>query len=251
MKFEEKIKNKYLYRKGNNIFKLFYFLYQYFKSRKILKQKVFYSNWGIDMMADEFFKKKSKGFYIDVGCHQPIINNNTYRLYRRGWSGINIDLDFNTIDMFDFFRKNDLNIEAGVSNSVEEKELYFFHNRSAVNTLSKESGSKAKEVRKIKTTTLNKIIENSRYKDSEIDYISIDVEGHELSVLEGLDFKKYKPKLVVLELIDPSIKEFYEQKLENIINSEINKFMEKENYKLINWIHDDLVYVPKNPAISI
>ena len=244
MKIEEKIKEKYLYKEGFNLFKLFYFLYQYLKSKKILKQKIFYSNWGIDMMADEFFKKKEKGVYIDIGCHQPILNNNTYRLYKRGWTGINVDLDYNTIDMFNFFRKKDLNIQAGVSNSVEEKKLYFFHNRSAINTLSESAGLKSKEVRTIKTTTLNNIIENSRFKDMEIDYISIDVEGHELSVLKGLNFKKYRPKLVILELIDPSIKEFHEQKLQNILNSSINKFMENEDYKLINWIHDDLVYVP-------
>ena len=244
MKIEEKIKEKYLYKEGFNLFKLFYFLYQYLKSKKILKQKIFYSNWGIDMMADEFFKKKEKGVYIDIGCHQPILNNNTYRLYKRGWTGINVDLDYNTIDMFNFFRKKDLNIQAGVSNSVEEKKLYFFHNRSAINTLSESAGLKSKEVRTIKTTTLNNIIENSRFKDMEIDYISIDVEGHELSVLEGLNFKKYRPKLVILELIDPSIKEFHEQKLQNVLNSSINKFMENEDYKLINWIHDDLVYVP-------
>ncbi len=249
MKIEEKIKNRYLYKKGNNLFKLFYFLYQFLKSKKILKTKVFYSNWGLDMMADEFFKKKIKGFYIDVGCHQPILNNNTYRLYKRGWTGINIDLDFNTIDMFNFFRKKDLNIQAGISNTEEEKNLYFFHNRSAINTLSEATGIKAKEVRKIQTTTLNKIIENSRFKNIEIDYISIDVEGHELSVLEGLDFKKYKPKLVILEFIDPSIKEFHEQKIQNLMNSEIYKFMEKEDYKLINWIHDDLVFVPNNLVI--
>tara|TARA_B100001057_G_scaffold499090_1_gene608474 strand:+ start:6376 stop:7125 length:750 start_codon:yes stop_codon:yes gene_type:complete len=249
MKFEERIKNKYLYKKGNNLFKLFYFLYQFLKSKKILKQKVFYSNWGIDMMADEFFKKKTKGFYIDVGCHQPILNNNTYRLYKRGWTGINIDLDFNTIDMFNFFRKKDLNIQAGVSDTIEEKNLYFFHNRSAINTLSKLTGKKAKEVRKITSTTLNLIIENSRFKDLEIDYISIDVEGHELNVLKGLDFKKYKPKLVILELIDPSIKEFHQQKIQNIINSEIYNYMKNEDYKLINWIHDDLVFVPNNLVI--
>lgn len=64
MRLEEKIKDKYLYRKGYNLFKLFYFLYQYLKSRKILKQKIFYSNWGIDMMADEFFKKKKMDFIL-------------------------------------------------------------------------------------------------------------------------------------------------------------------------------------------
>jgi len=238
MKFEEKIKDKYLYSKGLNIFKIFYFLYIFLKSKKILKQKIFYSNWGIDMLADEFFKKKMSGFYVDVGCHQPLLNNNTYRLYKRGWRGINIDLDYNTIDMFNFFRNKDLNIQAAISNKVEEKNLYFFHNRSPVNTLSKDSGSKAKEIRKIQTTTLNKIINASKYRGNEIDFISIDVEGFELNVLEGLDFEKYKPKLVILELIDPNIKEFYQQKLSNILNSEINKFMENKKYKLVNWIHD-------------
>jgi hypothetical protein len=146
--------------------------------------------------------------------------------------------------MFNFFRNKDLNIQAAISNKVEEKNLYFFHNRSPVNTLSKDSGSKAKEIRKIQTTTLNKIINASKYRGNEIDFISIDVEGFELNVLEGLDFEKYKPKLVILELIDPNIKEFYQQKLSNILNSEINKFMENKKYKLVNWIHDDLVYVP-------
>jgi len=249
MKFEEKIKEKYLYSKGFNVFKIFYFYYQFLKSKKALKKKVFYSNWGIDMLADQLFKKKKDGFFIDVGCHQPFLNNNTFRLYKRGWTGINIDLDYNTIEMFNFFRKKDLNIQAAVSDKSEEKDLYFFHNRSALNTLSKESGEKAKEVRKVQTKTLNDIISESKFRNFEIDFISIDVEGFELNVLKGLDFKKYKPKLVVLELIDLSIKEFYEQKIDNVLNSNINKFMLNENYKLINWLHDDLVYVPKNLII--
>ncbi len=244
MKFEEKIKNRYLYKKGLNFFKFFYFIYQYLKSKKALKKRVFYSNWGIDMLADHHFRNKEKGIYIDVGCHQPLLNNNTLRLYERGWKGINIDLDFNTIDMFNFFRKRDLNILAAVSDKIEEKELYFYHNRSAVNTLSKEAGKNAKEVRIVKTTTLNHIIDNSEYKDTQIDYISIDVEGFELNVLKGLDLQKYKPKLVILEFINSSINEFHEQNVKDILESDLNKYMEKENYKLVNWLHDDLVYVP-------
>ena len=211
---------------------------------KFLKKRIFYSNWGIDMMAEDFFKKKNKGFFVDVGCHQPFLNNNTYLLYKKGWRGINIDLDFGSIDMFNFFRKEDTNIQAAVSNSSEEKNLYFFHNKSAINTLSIKEGSKAAEVKKVITSTLNKIIENSIYKNREIDFLSIDVEGYEIEVLKGLDFNKYKPKLVVLEFIDHEIKEFYNQKINNILNSQLNKFMENKNYKLVNWIHDDLVYVP-------
>ena len=246
MKLDEKLKSKYLYKKNLNLFKIIYFFYQYIKSRKFLKKRIFHSNWGIDMMADDYFKEKNNGFYIDVGCHQPYLNNNTYILYKRGWRGINIDLDFGSVDMFNFFRKDDINIQAAVSNSVNTKNLYFFHNRSAINTLSCKEGLKAKEVKKIETTTLNKILNNTKYKNQEIDFLSIDVEGTEIDVLQGLDFEKYKPKLVVLEFIDNNIKEFYHQKISNILNSQLNKFMENQNYKLVNWIHDDLVYVPNN-----
>ena len=246
MKIEEKLKDKYLYSTGFNFFKLIYFLYQFLKTKKILTQRIFYSNWGLDMLADDFFKNRKNGIYIDVGCHQPFLNNNTYRLYKRGWIGINIDLDFNTIDMFNFFRKKDLNIQTAVSDKEEERNLFFFHNRSAVNTLSDESGIKAKEIKKIKTRSLNSIIENSRFKNKKINYVSIDVEGFELNVLKGFDLNKYKPDLIIIEFIETRIKEYYLQNIDNILDSDIYKFMDKNNYKLINWVHDDLVFVPKN-----
>ena len=62
----------------------------------------------------------------------------------------------------------------------------------------------------------------------------------------GFDLEKYRPDLVVLEFIDPKIKEFYQQNIDSILNSELNKYMKEHNYKLINWIHDDLVYVSNN-----
>tara|TARA_B110000238_G_C16132087_1_gene441940 strand:- start:2450 stop:3196 length:747 start_codon:yes stop_codon:yes gene_type:complete len=246
MKIEEIIKNKYLYTNGFNFFKLIYFFYQFLKTKKILSKKIFYSNWGLDMLADDFFKKKNDGVFIDIGCHHPFLNNNTYRLYKRGWVGINIDLDFNTIDLFNFFRKKDLNIQAAVSDKEEERNLFFFHNRSAVNTLSIESGSNAKEIKKINTKSLNSIIENSIFKNKKINLISIDVEGFEMNVLNGFDINKYKPDLVILEFIDVKIKEYYFQNIDNVLNSNIYKFMDKNDYKLINWVHDDLVFTPKS-----
>ena len=71
-------------------------------------------------------KGKEKGIYIDVGCHHPFINNNTCVLYKKGWRGINVDLDFNSIDMFNYFRPNDNNIEIALSNKKGQSDLYFF-----------------------------------------------------------------------------------------------------------------------------
>ena len=246
MKIDARIKNKYLYTKNINFFKILYFYYQLLKTKVFQNKRKIYSNWGLDIMADHFFRNKKKGIYIDVGCHHPFLNNNTYLLYKRGWLGINIDLDFSSIDMFNYFRKLDLNVHAAISDKEIETDLYFYHNRSAINTLSVDSGSGSKEVKKIKTRTLNNIIENSKFKDNEIDYLSVDVEGHEFNVIKAFNLEKYKPKLIILELINPKIKEFYLSDINNVLDSNIYKYMNENNYKLVNWIHDDLIFVPKN-----
>ena len=147
--------------------------------------------------------------------------------------------------MFNYFRPKDDNIMSALSNKIGQGDLYFFHNRSAKNTISKSRGKGAKLTKKIQINTLNDIIKNSKFNIKDIDFLSIDVEGNELNVLKGLDFKKYRPKIVSIEFIKPNIKEFYQHNIKDIEKSNIYKFMISKNYKLINWIHDDLVFISK------
>ena len=122
-----------------------------------------YSISNVDLIIDRMFSNLNNGIYIDVGCNHPIKFNNTYLLYKRGWSGINIDLDSKSINEFKKFRPNDYNIKKIVSNNDEIKEIYLYHERSAINTLSKElvnsRKNKPKKIIKQKSTTLNKIID--------------------------------------------------------------------------------------------
>ncbi len=244
MKIEEKLKAKYLYSPNLNFFKFFYFLFQYLKFK--LRPRIINANWGVDVIVKDILKDKKKGIYVDIGCHHPFINNNTYLLYKSGWTGINIDLDFSSIDMFNYFRPKDYNKQKAISKTKGLTDFYFFHNRAPKNTISKKSGKGAKMIKKIETNTLDNIITESKLKIKKIDLLSIDVEGNELNVLKGFNFNKYKPTVIVLEFIDPFIKEFYHHKIENIIKSEIYLFMKSKKYKLINWVHDDLIFIYKD-----
>ena len=89
------------------------------------------------------------------------------------------------------------------------------------------------------------IFENSKFSNQLIDFVSIDVEGFELNVLKGFDFKKYKPKILTIEYIDPTMKkeEFYHQNIDNILNSEVYKFMKDNDYHFVQLIHSDLIFV--------
>ena len=142
-----------------------------------------YSISNVDLIIDRLFNNINNGVYIDVGCNHPIKYNNTYILYKKGWRGINMDCDKDSIKLFNQHRKNDHNINAIVSSNEEVKELYYYHDRSAINTLSKDlvgsRSTKPKKIIKEKSTTLNKIIENSPFEKEKINLLSIDIENHE------------------------------------------------------------------------
>ena len=215
-------------------------------------KKISYSYGGIDSLVLNIFKNQKNGLYLDIGCGHPIKNNNTYLLNKKGWSGINIDLDEENIDLFNSYRKKDINLATAVSDKDGETDLYFYHSKSALNTISKENAdfqkAKVSSIKKIKTQTINKIIENSPFKDRKIDFLSVDVEGSELAILKNFDFAKYTPKVIVVEYLDLSLKklEIKNLNINNIINSEIYKLIESNNYTLANILHSDLVFINNN-----
>lgn len=209
-----------------------------------------YSFGSVDLLINYYFKNKKKGIYLDVGCQHPVSNNNTYLLFKKGWSGINIDLDQKSIELFNLVRKNDINLNTAVSSSVTEKKLFFYHDKSAINTLDEDvsnfQSAKVKEIRNVKTNTLNNILNENNIK--KIDYLNIDVEGHEIDVLNGFDIKKYSPEIVSIEYLDLKMKrlEFKNNNLKNVVNSEIYKYMDSNGFSLINWNHADLIFINNN-----
>ena len=217
--------------------------------KSLTHKKISYSYGGIDSLILNIFKNQKNGFYLDIGCGHPIKNNNTYLLNKKGWSGINIDLDEENIDLFNSYRKKDINVATAVSDKEGEEDLYFYHSKSALNTISKENAdfqkAKVSAIKKIKTQTINNIIENSPYKNKKIDFLSVDVEGSELSVLKNFDFKKYSPKVIVVEYLDLSLKklEIKNLNIDNFLKSDIYKLIVSNNYTLANVLHSDLVFI--------
>jgi len=240
---EQYLKKKFLYTEKSNLLKSFYYFVHRFYSRKGAINKS-YTRHGLDLLVNWFFRNTQKGVYIDVGCWHPRWGNNTYLLHKRGWQGINLDLDLNTIEMFKSFRPDDFNKRIAVSDNNGFEELYFYHNHSPINTISKDIYEKRNtktEVQKIPCQTLSSIIAETKFKDQKINYLDIDVEGHELSVLKGFDLQKYSPDVVTLEFLEKDI--FLDNNINNIVNSKIYKYMILNRYKFVNWINSDLVFL--------
>ena len=108
--------------------------------------------------------------------------------------------------------------------------------------------AKVSSVFEVKTTDLNTIIEQSPFKDFEIDFLNIDVEGNEFKILDKFLFSKYPVKVIVVEFLDLSLKrlEIKNLNINNVIKSDLYKLMIANNYTLANWLHSDLVFINNN-----
>ena len=161
-----------------------------------------------------------------------------------------------SINEFNKMRDKDLNVNAMITSiDNEEKDLFFYHNKSAINTISKDLAdkrlSKPKKIIRLKGKTLNTIIEESIYKDKKINLLSIDIENYEYEALKNFNFEKYNIDVIVSEITDLSQSnlEVYNQSLDYILETNLYKLLMNNNYKLINWVNADLIFFNKDSKI--
>ena len=222
-----------LSRKYTFLKKLYFFYNIFIRNYKFLKNG---SQFGEEKIILDFFGENYKGKYIDLGCYHPTKHNNTYELYKKGWKGINIDLNPLTIELFNYFRSKDININSAISGSEEKKEMYFIDELNTQNTLEKNHleflkkhhSVKDNEVNiiPIKTIKLDKILEQYNFKN--IDFMNIDIEGHEINVLKSLDFNKYLIKTICIEMIDHnSLSKEQNEKIKILLNQKGYLFLKK------------------------
>lgn len=192
--------------------------------------KISYAQEGEDLLLERIFEYESFGFYIDVGAHHPKRFSNTYLFYKKGWRGINIDPMPKSMLLFDRIRPEDINLEIGIS---QEANLLTYHiyNEPALNSFDKyhndnktHNGLKFEIIDEIeiKTCTLSEILLKYLPKNQEISFLSIDVEGLDLDVLKSNDWDKYRPRIILVEML--------ESKVENIFVSAIHHYLNSKGY---------------------
>ena len=188
-----------------------------------------YSQEGEDGILSRVFGDRKNGFFVDVGAHHPIRFSNTYKFYKNGWRGINIDACPGSMAPFHEIRPLDINLEMPVSD-VKEKLTFYIFNEPALNTFSLELANEYQKkdaywidrIVSIETNTLASILNDFLPANQEIDFLSIDAEGFDFQILTSNNWNKYKPKVVLIEC-DLSIADF--------LDSDLYRFMENQQYE--------------------
>jgi FkbM family methyltransferase len=178
------------------------------KNRVGIGYKKSYSQCGEDLIIRHIFDalRIPSPTYLDIGAHHPSFLNNTRVFYDNGSRGVNVEPDPSLIEAFQKNRPRDVNLNIGIAE--KEGELPFFiMNTRTLNTFSeedanlaeREGGVKIKKVVNIPVLNVNDVIKNNF--SGTPDFISLDVEGLDLSILRSLDFSLYRPKVICVETI--------------------------------------------------
>lgn len=198
--------------------------------RKIWKNffkngRLTYSQSGEDVILETILGNIKQGFYVDIGANNPYVQSNTYYFYKKGWRGMNVDALPDISLKFNKLRPRDINIEAGISNNEGELNYYMFES-SFYNTFNPRI---AQEIAKhtnltgkipIKTIPLIKLFKD--YNIGNIDFLSVDAEGMDLSVLQSNDWTLYRPKIIITE--------FFSKGLEKIFQDPIFQYLTSKGY---------------------
>jgi FkbM family methyltransferase len=148
----------------------------------------------------DFFQSTPRGFFVDVGANDPVLHSQTYALERRGWTGVLIEPLPDKARELRAARKAKVFEIACSSRADQGRELTLqvAGPHSSLQTELAVAGVAATDRIAVRATTLDRVLREAR-APTPVDFVSIDVEGHELAVLDGFDLALWRPRLLYIE----------------------------------------------------
>lgn len=190
-------------------------------------------NKGISFESklDSLFKCKTGGFYIELGANDGLIQSNTAFLEKeRHWTGVLIEPSLNAYEKCVINRPKSRCINAAcVDSSYTNKYVYGDFNGDLMSSIDGKRLSNPVVTQVcVRAKTLEAILDDCGC-DGEIDLLSLDTEGFELQVLDGLNLCKYRPRYMLIEI--------YKSQYNDLISMlQKNKYSLVENFSNYNSV---------------
>jgi FkbM family methyltransferase len=171
-------------------------------------QTISYAQRYEDMHLLRVLGEQADGFYIDIGAGHPVYDNVSFAFYLSGWSGITVEPNPWLAQLSEAVRPRDSRNRSLVGEKTGEATYFLVEDFHGLSTTVEGHARKAQsefgkssQAMTVPVTTLRALCE--QYAPPAIDFLKIDVEGAEREVLLGGDWRRFRPKAVVLEALAP------------------------------------------------
>jgi FkbM family methyltransferase len=186
-------------------------------------------------LVREFFRDTPEGFFVEVGANDPKKDSQSYHLEEAGWRGILVEPLPELASELRLLRKARV-FEVACSSPDRAGQTMTLHVAGPFSSFDPNlavTGMRADRTIDVKVDTLDHVLSEGEAKRP-IDLMSVDVEGHELEVLSGFDFKRWKPRLILLE--------------DHVSSLDKHRFMKRAGYRLMRRTGLNGWYVPMADA---
>lgn len=169
-----------------------------------------FGQWAEDALVRKLFPSSlRRGVYMDIGAYHPFVHSNTAFFWLSGWRGINIDANPHSIALFKQARPGDLNVWKAI---IPDEQFRSGHTSvrlhlpkcpdlksgiSATGTVSRALDPRDGRTLEVPAQSIGALI--AEQSICGIDYLNIDIEGHDLAILRELDLEKLGPRVVSVE----------------------------------------------------
>jgi FkbM family methyltransferase len=179
----------------------------------------------------EFFGCAEEGIFVEVGANAPKNLSQTWFLEKMGWSGVLVEPLPDRCEALRRERPNSNVFEVAVSAPEKTGEADFFVQDvfSSLEPNVKDNIMEYRSVIRVKVATLDAVLEEAGVP--RMDFLSVDTEGTEIDVFRGLDLRKHRPSLILVE--DP------------VLHLKLHRYLESAGYRLFRRTGFNNWYVPE------
>ena len=187
----------------------------------------------------KFFGQSRTGLFVEVGANDPVAGSQTWHLEQNGWRGVLVEPQSAHFAKLREQRKNSQVFQVACSSPDMEGEMdLLLADQDGSSTLRRQRdthGTHFVGTERVKVTTLDKVLQSAGV--AKIDFLSLDVEGHEIEVMRGLDFARYRPALILIE--------------DGVRDLSKHRFLKSRGYRLVKRTTINNWYVPRDADFQL
>lgn len=179
-----------------------------------------------------------KGYFVEVGANEPRQRSQTWHLEQSGWTGLLIEPQPDLACELRAKRMAKVFAVACSSpeNAGDTLPLHVAGPLSSLDRAGMAPGAIPEAVIDVPIRTLDSVLEEAQAPER-FDFLSIDVEGHEIEVLRGFDITRWQPRLILLE--------------DHVADLSKHRYLCAAGYRIVRRYENNGWYVPRDSAVRI
>ena len=189
-------------------------------------------------LKEAFFAGSRSGYFVEVGANDPEFLSQTWHLEQRGWTGVLIEPQPDLAA--ELARRRRAKVYPVACSSPHQAGrtmvLHLAGIHSSFDPDLNISTTRAEGSVKVPVKTIDEILVDAEAQ-APIDFLSIDIEGHEIAALEGFDFARWRPRLILIEDL--------------AMNLDLHRCLTARGYKWMRRTGLNSWYVPADTPVKL